>query len=69
MQWGFTPTPWAQARGPMGPCGAHMGAIWTHLDQTCCGVPPLLKVLLTVLLLNFQGKARPQNALQVTRVR
>lgn len=46
---GLRPTPWAQARGPMGPCGAHMGAIWTHLDQTCCGVPPLLKVLLTVL--------------------
>ena len=45
------------------------GATWTHLDQACCRVPPLLKVLLTVLLLNLQGKARPQNALQVTGVR
>lgn len=56
-------------QGPMGPCGAHVGAILTYLDQTCCRVPPLLKVLLTVLLLNFQCKARPQNALQVTGVR
>lgn len=45
--------PWVHVEAPI-------RAIWTHLDQTCCGVPPLLKVLLTVLLLNFQGKARPQ---------
>lgn len=28
-----------------------------HLDQASCRVPPLLKVLLPVLLLNLQGEA------------
>lgn len=45
------------------------GDAWTHLDQACGRVPPLLKVLLPVLLLNLQGKARPQDALQFVRVR
>lgn len=49
-----------QAKGhPLGPC--------THLNQARRGVPPLLKVLLPVLLLDFQGEAGPQNALQVIR--
>lgn len=47
----------------------HVGAARTHLDQACGRVPPLLKVFLPVLLLDFQGEAGPQNALQVTRVR
>lgn len=41
----------------------------THLDQACCRVPPLLEVLLPMLLLDFQGEARAQNALQGVRVR
>lgn len=40
-----------------------------HLDQARGGVPPLLKVLLPVLLLDLQGKAGPQNALQAVGVR
>lgn len=46
-----------------------VGAARTHLDQAGGGVPPLLEVLLPVLFLHFQGKARPQDALQVTGVR
>lgn len=41
----------------------------THLDQARGRVPPLLKVLLPMLLLNFQSKARPQDALGTIRVR
>lgn len=36
-----------------------------YLDQVGSRHPPLLKVLLPVLLLHLQGKARPQNSLWV----
>lgn len=35
----------------------------SYLDEVGCRHPPLLKVLLTVLLLHLQGKARAQDAL------
>lgn len=34
-----------------------------HLDESCCRVPPLLKVLLPVLLLDLQSKTRTQDPL------
>lgn len=51
------------------PAGNSPGPSWPHLNQARRRVPSLLKVLLPVLLLDFQSKARPQNALQVIRVR
>lgn len=36
-----------------------------HLYQVGSRHPPLLKVLLPVLLLHLQGKARPQDSLRV----
>lgn len=36
-----------------------------HLYQVGSRHPPLLKVLLSVLLLHLQGKARPQDSLRV----
>lgn len=38
------------------------------LDEACCRVTSLLKMLLPVLLLDFEGKARAQNALHRFRV-
>lgn len=38
-----------------------------HLYESGCWVPPLLKVLLPVLLLNLQSEARAQNALKDRR--
>lgn len=35
-----------------------------NLDEAGCRVTPLLKVLLPVLLLDFEGKARTQDALR-----
>lgn len=34
-----------------------------HLDESCCRVPPLLKVFLAVLLLDLQSKTRTQDPL------
>lgn len=34
-----------------------------YLDEICCRRPPLLKVLLPVLLLHLEGKARAQDTL------
>lgn len=42
-------------------CRGFLG-VW-YLDEVGCRHPPLLKVLLTVLLLHLQGKARAQDAL------
>jgi len=36
----------------------------SHLDESGGGLPPLLKVLLPLLLLDLQGQAGPQDALQ-----
>lgn len=58
-----------RGRSPPGTPLVPGGPTWTHLDQARRGVPSLLKVLLPMLLLNFQSKARPQNALQVIRIR
>lgn len=35
----------------------------THLDETSCRIAPLLKMLLSVLLLDFEGKAGAKDAL------
>lgn len=36
----------------------------TDLDKCCRRIPPLLKVLLPVLLLDLQSEARPQDTLR-----
>lgn len=37
----------------------------TYLDEAGCRVSSLLEMLLSVLLLDFEGKPRTQDALQV----
>lgn len=39
-----------------------------YLDEACCRVASLLKMFLPVLLLDFEGKARSQDALHSIRV-
>lgn len=44
------------------------GRLWSvNLDEASCRVTPLLKMLLPVLLLDFEGKPRTQDTLQGDR--